>query len=91
MRCPMGGRAKQKVSGEKEMTLEQISDFAELAGGYSDDFGKWFFHDTDDLGKFADLVLATQYTEIKNLESMVQMLKTDLAAADNEINNLRRL
>lgn len=73
------------------MTLEQISDFAELAGGYSDDFGKWFFQDTDDLGKFADLVLATQHTEIKNLESMVQMLKTDLAAADNEINNLRRL
>lgn len=72
------------------MTLEQIADFAELAGGYPDDFGKWIFEDVDDLGKFADLVLATKYTEMQNLETMVQMLKTDLAAADNEINNLRR-
>lgn len=73
----------------KELTIEQIEDFAELANGYQDDFGKWIFDDIDDVGKFADVVLATQYTEIKNLESMVQMLKTDLAAADNEINNLR--
>lgn len=72
-----------------QLTLDQIADFAELANGYQDDFGKWIFDDIDDVGKFADVVLATQYTEIKNLEAMVQMLKTDLAAADNEINNLR--
>lgn len=73
------------------MTLEQIEDFAELAGGYPDDFGKWIFNDSDDLGKFADIVLATKATELNNLQAMVQMLKTDLAAAENEISNLRRM
>jgi len=54
-----------------------------------DDFGKWLFDDSDDLGKFADIVLATTSVEMNNLNTMIQMLKTDLAAADAEISNLR--
>lgn len=75
----------------EKITLEQMEDFAELAGGYQDDFGKWIFGETDDLCRLADIVMATTFTEIKNLEAMVQMLKTDLAAADNEISELRRM
>jgi hypothetical protein len=73
----------------KQLTIEQIEDFAELANGYQDDFGKWLFDDSDDLGKFADIVLATTSVEMNNLNTMIQMLKTDLAAADAEISNLR--
>jgi len=47
------------------------------------------FDDSDDLGKFADIVLATTSVEMNNLNTMIQMLKTDLAAADAEISNLR--
>lgn len=71
------------------VTIEQAEDFAELAGGYPDDFGKWIFRDSDDLCKFADLLMATQVTEINNLNAMVQMLKTELAAAETEITALR--
>jgi hypothetical protein len=73
----------------KELTIEQIEDFAELAGGYQDDFGKWIFDDSDDLCKLSDIVLATTSVEINNLNSMIQILKTDLAAADAEISQLR--
>lgn len=73
----------------KQLTIEQIEDFAELANGYQDDFGKWLFDDSDDLGKFADIVLATTSVEMNNLNTMIQMLKTDLASADAEISNLR--
>ena len=73
----------------KQLTIEQIEDFAELANGYQDDFGKWLFDDSDDLGKFADIILATTSVEMNNLNTMIQMLKTDLAAADAEISNLR--
>lgn len=77
---------------EKELspiTIEQAEDFAELAGAYPDDFGKWIFRDSDSLCKFADLLMATQFTEINNLNAMVQMLKTELAAAETEITALR--
>ncbi len=75
----------------KEITIEQAKDFAEIAGAYEDDFGKWIFPEVDHLCRFADIVMALQTTEINSLHSMVQMLKTDLAAAEVEISNLRSM
>lgn len=64
-----------------------VEDLAEAAGGYQDDFGKWIFRDTDNLYRLEDLILAE--AGVKSLKSMVEILKTDLAAADLEIKNLR--
>lgn len=64
-----------------------IEDLAEAAGGYQDDFGKWIFHDTDNLYRLHDLIMSGP--EAKSLQAMVEMLKTDLAAADLEIKKLR--
>ena len=72
-----------------KLETEAIEDMAELAGGYKDDFGKWIFRDVDDLFRFEDLILAK--SGVQNLRSMVEILKTDLAAAELEIKNLRSL
>jgi len=72
-----------------EISISQIEDLAELAGGYQDDFGKWMFRETDYLCKFADLILATKASEISSLVTSVQILRTDLEAAELEIKELR--
>jgi hypothetical protein len=74
----------------KELSQAEIEDLAEKAGGYLDDFNKWIFRDGDNLVRLADLILEPALMEIKNLQSMVQMLNHELAAADTEIKNLRR-
>lgn len=71
------------------MTYEQLYAFAEIANGYKDDFGKWVFRDTDDLADFAKLIEALYKSELSSAYSQIQMLKTDLAAAEQEIRNLR--
>jgi hypothetical protein len=73
-----------------EISISQIEDLAELAGGYQDDFGKWMFRETDYLCRFADLILATKASEINNLTTDIQMLRTDLEAAELEIRELRK-
>ena len=65
---------------------KSVEDLAEEVGAYQDDFGKWIFRDTDDLYRFYDLIAPG----FSSLQSMVEMLKTDLAAAELEIKNLRR-
>jgi len=72
-----------------QITIQQAEDFAEIVGGYQDDFGKWIFPESDYLCRFADIILAAQKSEISNLNAMVQILKTDLAAAELELKNLR--
>ena len=67
---------------------KSVEDLAEEVGAYQDDFGKWIFRDTDDLYRLYDLIIDSP--EIKSLKSMVEMLKTDLAAAELEIKNMRR-
>lgn len=74
----------------KELTQAEIEDLAEDAGGHIDDFNKWVFPNGDNLYRFADLLLEPAHMEIHNLRSMIQMLNTDLAAADTEIKKLRR-
>lgn len=75
---------------KEQITIEQVKDFAELAGGYEDDFGRWTFREADYLCKFADIILAAQESEINNMTTTIQILKTDLEAAEVEIRELRR-
>lgn len=74
----------------KEITIQQAEDLAEIAGGYQDDFGKWMFRESDYLCRFADLILATQASEISSMVTTIQMLRTDLEAAELELRELRK-
>ena len=71
------------------MTYEQLYSFAEIANGYKDDFGKWVFRDSEDLADFAKLVEALYKSELASAYSQIQMLRTDLAAAEQVIRELR--
>ena len=73
----------------EKITIKQAEDFADMAGAYQDDFGKWIFRESDYLCKFADIVLASCQAEVNTLKSTIEMLKTDLGAAEVEIQNLR--
>lgn len=75
---------------KEQITIEQVKDFAELAGGYEDDFGRWMFREADYLCRFADIILAAQEAEINNMTTTIQILKTDLEAAEVEIRELRK-
>lgn len=71
------------------MTYDQVFKFAEMARAYQDDFGKWVFRDDDDLIEFTQLVQATFKAEIATAYSQIQMLKTELAKAEQLIRELR--
>jgi hypothetical protein len=73
----------------EKITIKRAEDFADMAGAYQDDFGKWIFRESDYLCKFADIVLASCQAEVNTLKSTIEMLKTDLGAAEVEIQNLR--
>jgi len=73
----------------EKITIKRAEDFADMAGAYQDDFGKLIFRESDYLCKFADIVLASCQAEVNTLKSTIEMLKTDLGAAEVEIQNLR--
>ena len=73
----------------EKITIKRAEDFADMAGAYQDDFGKWIFRESDYLCKFADIVFASCQAEVNTLKSTIEMLKTDLGAAEVEIQNLR--
>lgn len=71
------------------MTYEQVFSFAEMVRAYKDDFGKWVFRDDDDLIDFARMIQTFYKTELGNAYSQIQMLKTELAAAEQKLKELR--
>jgi len=73
----------------EKITIKQAEDFADMAGAHQDDFGKWIFPESDYLCTFADILIASCQAEVNTLKSTIEMLKTDLDAAEVEIRTLR--
>lgn len=73
------------------MTFDQVFNFAKTVNAHQDDLGKWVFSYDDDLVDFAKLIESLYKTELSNCYAQIQMLSTDLAAAEQKLRELRSI